>query len=44
LVNLIVFIFFFPGTNARRPGRPAGGRRTGISLPSARRVTPCAAA
>jgi hypothetical protein len=25
LVNLMVFIFFLPDTNARRPGRCAGG-------------------
>ena len=40
LVNLMVFIFFFPDTNARRPGRCAGGRRTRISLPSIRSVIP----
>ena len=34
LVNLMVFCFFLPDTNARRPGRPAFGRRTWISLPS----------
>ncbi len=44
LVNLMVFCFFFPDTNARRPGRPACGRRTQISLPPARSVMPCAAA
>src|SRR5450755_2034558 len=44
LVNLMVFIFFLPDMNARRPGRRAGGRRTWISLPSIRSVTPCAAA
>jgi hypothetical protein len=44
LVNLMVFIFFFPDTNARRPGRCAGGRRTWISLPSIRSVIPLAAA
>jgi len=40
----MVFIFFLPETNARRPGRPAGGRRTWISLPSIRSVIRCAAA
>ncbi len=40
LVNLMVFIFFLPETNARRPGRFAGGRRTWISLPSSRSVIP----
>ncbi|MGE5287304.1 MAG: hypothetical protein ACM3ML_08905, partial [Micromonosporaceae bacterium] len=43
-VNLRVFCFFLPDTNARRPGRPAFGRRTQISLPSARSLMPCAAA
>ena len=36
LVNLMVFCFFLPETNARRPGRPAFGGRTWISLPSSR--------
>ena len=44
LVNLTVFCFFFPDTNARRPGRCAFGRRTWISLPSSRSPAPCAAA
>jgi hypothetical protein len=40
----MVFIFFLPETNARRPGRRAGGRRTWISLPSSACVIPLAAA
>lgn len=38
-VDLIVFCFF-PDTNARRPGRPALGRRTCTSVPSTRSRTP----
>ena len=44
LVNLMVFCFFLPETNARRPGRCAFGRRTWISLPSRRSRMPRAAA
>ena len=40
----MVFIFFLPETKARRPGRPAFGRRTWISLPSIRSLMPCALA
>lgn len=36
--------FFLPNTNARRPGLPAFGRRTQISLPSRRSLIWCAAA
>jgi hypothetical protein len=36
----LVFIFFLPDTNARRPGLPAHGRLTGTSVPSIRSVTP----
>jgi hypothetical protein len=43
-VALMVFCFFFPDTNARRPGRPARGRRTCTSMPSIRSFTPRAAA
>ena len=43
-VGLMVFCFFLPDTNARRPGRFAGGRRTCTSVPSMRRCTPCDAA
>jgi hypothetical protein len=43
-VALMVFCFFFPDTNARRPGRPARGRRTCTSVPSIRSFTPRAAA
>ncbi|MEV4872222.1 DUF4262 domain-containing protein [Streptomyces syringium] len=32
------------GANARRPGRGAAGRRTWVSMPSMRRVTPSASA
>ncbi len=37
--GLIVFCFFFPDTNARRPGRPALGRRTCTSVPSNAQVS-----
>ena len=43
-VALMVFCFFLPDTNARRPGRPARGRRTCTSVPSIRSFTPSAAA
>jgi hypothetical protein len=43
-VALIVFCFFLPDTDARRPGRLARGRRTWISVPSRRTVSPSAAA
>ena len=43
-VALTVFCFFLPDTNARRPGRPAAGRRTCTSVPSIRSFTPSAAA
>jgi hypothetical protein len=43
-VALIVFCFFLPDTNARRPGRLALGRWTWISVPSRRTVSPSAAA
>jgi hypothetical protein len=40
MVALIVFCFFLPDTNARRPGRLAFGRRTWISVPSNRTTSP----
>jgi hypothetical protein len=43
-VAFLVFIFFLPDTNARRPGLPAPGRLTWTSVPSSRSVTPRAAA
>jgi len=43
-VDLMVFCFFLPDTNARCPGRPARDRRTCTSVPSIRSVTPSAAA
>ena len=43
-VDLMVFCFFLPDTNARRPGRPARGRRTCTSVPSIRSFTPSEAA
>jgi hypothetical protein len=43
-VDLMVFCFFLPDTNARRPGRLALGRRTCTSVPSIRSFTPSAAA
>jgi hypothetical protein len=43
-VAFLVFIFFLPETNARRPGLFARGRRTRTSVPSIRRVTPAALA
>jgi hypothetical protein len=43
-VGLIVFCFFFPEMNARRPGRLALGRLTCTAVPSMRSVTPSAAA
>jgi hypothetical protein len=44
VVVLMVFCFFFPDTKARRPGWCAAGRRTWVSVPSIRSVTPSAAA
>ncbi|MDO0909381.1 hypothetical protein QQM39_00425 [Streptomyces sp. DT2A-34] len=43
-VAFLVFVFFLPETNARRPGLFAPGRRTWTSVPSIRRVTPAASA
>ena len=39
-VAFLVFIFFFPETNAFRPGLLARGRRTCTSVPSMRSSTP----
>ncbi|KOV92266.1 hypothetical protein ADL04_30860 [Streptomyces sp. NRRL B-3648] len=41
-VALMVFCFFLPETNARRPPQPAGGRRTCISVASNRSSMPSA--
>jgi hypothetical protein len=41
-VAFIVFCFFLPETNARRPPRLAGGLRTWISVASSRSSTPSA--
>lgn len=43
-VVLMVFCFSLPEMNALRPGRPARGRRTRISVPSMRNWMPSAAA
>jgi hypothetical protein len=43
-VAFLVFIFFLPETNARRPGLLARGRRTWTSVPSSRSSTPWAEA
>ena len=43
-VGFMVFCFFFPDTNTRRPGRFAAGRRTCTLVPSMRRCTPWEAA
>lgn len=39
-VAFMVFCFFLPDTNARRPPRPAVGRRTWTSVASIRSRTP----
>jgi hypothetical protein len=44
VVVLMVFCFFFPETNAHRPGRFACGRRTWVSVPSIRSVKSSASA
>lgn len=41
-VAFMVFCFFLPDTNARRPPRLAGGRRTWISVASNRNSMPSA--
>ena len=43
-VAFLVFCFFLPDTNARRPGLPARGRLTCTSVPSIRSSTPLAEA
>jgi hypothetical protein len=43
-VGFIVFCFFLPDTNARRPGLCAAGRLTCTSVPSMRSSAPSAAA
>jgi hypothetical protein len=42
VVVLAVFCFFLPETKALRPGRPALGRRTWVSVLSMRSSTPSA--
>lgn len=42
--GFIVFCFFLPETNARRPPRPARGLRTWTSVASSRSFTPLARA